>query len=90
MPQPGEQAAPFCIRVQVTPLLVPSLAVVAVNCCVLFSATLGVAGDTVTEMGEIVIEALAVTMLSATDVAISNNILFLDPGGNEGGDAGAV
>jgi hypothetical protein len=37
-----------------------------------------------------VMETLALTMLSATDVATSNNVPFLDPLGNEGGDAGAV
>ena len=46
VPQPGEQAVPPCVNVQVTPLLLGSFATVAVNCCVPFIATLTVAGVT--------------------------------------------
>lgn len=46
VPQAGEHAAPFCIKVQVTPRLVPSFVTVAVNCCVLARATLTDPGDT--------------------------------------------
>ena len=90
VPQPGEQAVPFCISVQLTPRLAPSLDVVAVNCCVALSAMLGKAGDTETEMGETVISAVALTMLSAVEVAINNTFPFLDRTGNEGGVAGAM
>ncbi len=50
VPQVGEHAAPFCVKIQVTPLLVPSFVTVPVICCAAFNVTLDEDGDTATEM----------------------------------------
>ena len=87
MPQPGEQVAPFCVNVHVTPLLVPSF-VVAVNCCVAFTATLAELGDTATEIGTSIMEALVLARVFFAEVAAKVNPPF-SPGGI-GEVAGAV
>ncbi len=73
VPQPGEQAAPFCVNVQVTPapvpLFDPSLVTVAENCGAAFTTTLAEAGDMDTEMGRIVIAARLSAPLLALEVA---------------------
>ena len=58
MPHPGEHATPFCVRLQLTPLLVPSFVTVAVNGCAALKATLATGGATDTEMGRIVMPTL--------------------------------
>jgi len=91
LPQPGEQGAPFCVNVQVTPLLVPSLVTVAVNGWVAFNVTLAEADVTDTEMGETVMEVLVLTMLSITEVATNNTrTMARQDAGQEGGVAAAV
>jgi hypothetical protein len=90
VPQPGEHAVPFCVNVQVTPLFVPSFVTVAVNCWVAFTATLAEVGDTDTEMGKSAIEARALAMVSATEVAINTTWPSVARAGIEGGVAGAI
>jgi hypothetical protein len=68
VPQAGEHAAPSWVRVQLTPLLVPSFTTVALNCCVSFSATLAEVGDKDTEVGRIDSCALPNALL-VTEVA---------------------
>ena len=85
MPQPGEQAAPFCVNDQVTPLLLPSFVTVAVNCCMAFTATLTEVGDTDTEMGKSVMEALVLASVFVTDVAINDNWPLADGNGEVAG-----
>src|SRR5437763_6783134 len=52
VPHPGEQAAPPCVSVHVTPVLgVP--VTVAINACVCPTGTLATVGDTVTVMGRV-------------------------------------
>ena len=60
VPQPGEQATPFCVNVQVTPLLVGSYVTVAVNRVEAFNETPAEGGETETEGDTRVIRALAV------------------------------
>jgi hypothetical protein len=69
VPQPGEQETPFCVRLQVTPVLVPSFATVAVSCCFAFNATLTGVGDTETVIGRIVTDARLNAVVSVTEVA---------------------
>jgi hypothetical protein len=72
VPQSGEQATPFWVRVQVTPLLVTSFVMVAVNCGVLATTTL-VAELGVTEMeitGTVTV-AEAFFVGSSTEAAMS-------------------
>jgi hypothetical protein len=91
LPQPGEQGAPFCVKVQLTPLLVPSLATVAVNGWVAFNATLAEADDTDTEMGATSMEVLLLTMLSVTEIATNDTrTMFWQDPGQRGGVADAV
>ena len=72
VPHVGEQFDPFCIGDQETPLLLASLETVAVNCCVVPSKTLAVAGDIETEMGGVTVTVAAADFVeSATDVAVS-------------------
>lgn len=52
VPQLAGQAAPFCARLQVTPLFAESFATVAVNCWVVFVATVAEVGETETESEE--------------------------------------
>jgi hypothetical protein len=72
VPQPGEQAAPFWVRLQVTPLLVPSFVTVGKNCCVAVSATLAEAGDKLTVIGRSVIDARPRAALFVTEAACRN------------------
>lgn len=72
-PQPGEQAAPFCVSVQVTPLLGKSSCKWAEKSCVELVGTLAEVGDTVMEIdgtAAIVIVPDADFEVSATDVAV--------------------
>jgi len=69
VPQAGAQAAPFCVRVQVTPLLVASFVTVAVNCWFFVKATLAEDGDTETVMGRMVMGARPKAPLLVTEVA---------------------
>jgi hypothetical protein len=74
LPQPGEQATPFSVRLQLTPLLAPSFLTVAVNCCVLFRATLAEPGDTDTEMAGRLRLAVAEALVFVTEVATMNRL----------------
>ena len=69
VPQLGEHGVPFTVTVQVTPLFVPSLLTVAVNCWAALIATLAEGGDTNKEMGSIFMEAFPVAALLVTDAA---------------------
>ena len=69
VPHAGEQLTPFSASVQFTPLLVPSLVTVGVNCCIAFTATLADVGETATEMGRIRIDARPKATLFVTEVA---------------------
>ena len=81
---------PVCIKVQATPLLVPSFVTVAVNCWGAFTATLAEVGDTATEIGRSIMEALALAIVFIVEVATNNNWRLMAADGNEGGVAGAV
>ena len=70
VPQPGEQLVPPCVSVQFTPLLLESLATVAVNACVPPSGIVALAGARDTEMAVIVMETEAVTVLSVAEAAV--------------------
>lgn len=72
VPQPGAQDTPFCVRLQLTPLLVPSFFTVAVNCCVPFRATLAEPGETDTEIWGRVSPAVAEALVFVTDVATTD------------------
>lgn len=72
VPHPGEQAAPFCVRVHVSPLPVASLVTVAANCCVALTTTLTEGTDRDTEMGGNVMPARSKAMPSATEFAWRN------------------
>jgi hypothetical protein len=69
VPQLGEQATPFSVRLQLTPLLVPSFFTVAENRCVPFRATLAEPGDTDTEMAGRLRLAVAEALVFVTEVA---------------------
>jgi hypothetical protein len=72
VPQAGEQFVPPCVKDQETPPLLASLEMVAVNCCVVPTKTLAVAGETETEMGGVTVSvAVADFVESATDDAVS-------------------
>lgn len=75
VPQPGEQATPFCVRLQVTPLLVASFVTAAVTCCVALNATLAEVGDNDTEMGKTLMPALPEALEFVAEVATINNVL---------------
>ncbi|HWX38534.1 MAG TPA: hypothetical protein VNY09_04780 [Candidatus Sulfotelmatobacter sp.] len=87
LPHPGEQAIPFCFKVQVTPPPAPpfdpSLVTVAVNDCVALAATLAEVGETDTEMGRIVMLAVALARVLVREVAIAATV-------PKGGFTGAV
>jgi hypothetical protein len=71
VPHAGEQLVPPCVKDHETPPLLASLETVAVNCCVVPSKTLAVAGETETEMGGVTVTvALADFVESATDAAV--------------------
>jgi hypothetical protein len=73
MPQSGEQAAPFCSKVQVTPApappFAPSFITVAVSGCVAFTTTVAEGGATEIEMRRINIGAVAFAPAFVTEVA---------------------
>src|SRR2546430_17563365 len=70
-PQPGEHSVPPCVSVQFTPLLLGSFVTVAVNCCVAFTATFSVGGETETAMGGVTVTvAVADFVVSATEIAL--------------------
>ena len=90
VPHPGAQATPFCVSVQVTPLLVPSFVTVAVNGCVAFTTTLAEVSDNDTEIGNTVIEAMPAAPVFVTDVPMSKMTRENDARGNGYGVGGAV
>jgi len=57
--------------VQLTPRLCASKVTVAVNCCVPFTTTLAVVGETDTETGVMMTVAEAVLVGSVTEVAVT-------------------
>ena len=72
VPQLGEHGVPLCVSVQFTPLLLASFATVAVNCCVAFTLTFAVAGETETPMGGVTVTVPAASfVVSATEVAVT-------------------
>src|SRR5439155_267330 len=71
VPQPGEQGVPLCVSVQFTPLLLGSFVTVAVNCCVAFTVTFAVGGETEAAMGGMTVTvAVADFVVSATEIAL--------------------
>jgi hypothetical protein len=84
VPQPGEHAAPPCVRVQVTPRLRASLPTVAVKFCVPFTGTLAVPGETATAIAGTVIVAELDLVVSTTEVATMMTVRLA------AGGAGAV
>src|SRR2546430_11037291 len=71
VPQPGEHNVPLCVSVQFTPLLLGSFVTVAVNCCVPFTATFAVAGETDAALkGTTLTVAVADFVVSATEIAL--------------------
>ena len=72
VPHPGEHGIPLCVSVQFTPLLLASFATVAVNCCVAFTLTLALDGETVTPIGGATVTVAAANfVVSATEVAVT-------------------
>jgi hypothetical protein len=88
VPQPGEQATPFCVNVQVTPLLVASYITVAVNKLEAFNETPAVGGETETEICTRPIRALAA--YPPLLVATKKMEVKRAPDGNWYGVSGAV
>ncbi|OLE16984.1 MAG: hypothetical protein AUG83_00900 [Acidobacteria bacterium 13_1_20CM_4_57_11] len=71
VPQLGEHGVPLCVRVQFTPLLLGSFVTVAVNCCVAFTVTFAVGGETEAAMGGMTVTvAVADFVVSATEIAL--------------------
>ncbi len=70
VPQLEEQAVPFCVRLQVTPLFATSFITEAVNCCVPFTATFAEAGEIETPTPWTAIVTEAELFVSATEVAV--------------------
>jgi len=86
VPQAGEHEVPFWVSFQVTPPLLGSLATVAVNCCVVLSATLAEAGATDTEIGAVTVTVADIDFVgSDTEVAVTVTVRLL-----AGGVDGAV
>ena len=72
VPHPGEHGIPLCVSVQFTPLLLGSFVTVAVNCCVAFTLTLALDGETVTPIGGATETVAAANfVVSATEVAVT-------------------
>jgi len=71
VPQAGEHAAPFCVRFQVTPLLLTSFETAAVKLCVPFTGTFANVGEIETDTPWTVITAEADWVESTTEVAVS-------------------
>ena len=77
VPQPGEHGVPLCDSVHFTPLLLGSFVTVAVNCCVAFTLTFAVPGETDTPTAAITATvAVAETVVLATDVATTVTLGF--------------
>jgi len=71
VPQLGEHGVPPCVRVQLTPLLLGSFVTAAVNCCVVFTVTFAVGGETETAMGGMTVTvAVADFVVSATEIVL--------------------
>lgn len=85
VPHVVEQAAPFCVRAQVTPALAGSLLTVAVNGWVVPPGSNALMGATETVIASTVTVAEAEAELSATEVAATLRVRLLG-----GGVAGAV
>ena len=81
----GKQAAPFCVKVHVTPALAGSFETVAAKFIVCEKSSVADEGDTLTEMAGTVIVAEAVFVESAAEVAVIVTPRLLD-----GAVAGAV
>ena len=77
VPHAGEHAVPFCVSVQVMLPLLGSSAAVPVNCCLAFTLTFAVVGDTETEMAGTVTVAAMDFVESATDVAVTVTVRAL-------------
>ncbi len=75
LPQVDEQRFPFCVSFQLTPLLLTSLATVAVNWAVRPAGTFAEVGETVTEIACTVMVAKTDSFRSATDVAVSVTVM---------------
>jgi hypothetical protein len=71
VPQVGEHAVPFWVRVHVTPALLLSLLTVAVNCSVVLICKLAVVGETEIVMAGTLIVAAIDLVGSATEVAVT-------------------
>ena len=72
VPHPGEHGIPLCVSVQFTPLFLGSFVTVAVNCCVAFTLTLALDGETVTPIGGATVTVAAANfVVSATEVAVT-------------------
>jgi len=88
VPQPGEHAIPFCVKVHVTPApappLAPSFVTVAVSGSVVFTATLAELGETDTEMARIFILAVAFAPVLVMEVATTATMTPSPAGGFTG------
>jgi hypothetical protein len=86
VPHAGEQAAPFCVSVQLTPALVVSLATVAVKSCVELMGMIPLGGEIADTLiaGTVTVAEVAL-VVSDTDVAVTVTVRSL-----AGGVAGAV
>jgi hypothetical protein len=71
VPQPGEHAFPFCVRVQLTPLPEPSLLTVGVKYAVALMTKLAEVGTMDTVIAGTVILAACDFVVSDIDVAVS-------------------
>jgi hypothetical protein len=79
VPHPGEQLVPFCVSVQVTPALVASLLIVAVNCCVALTGMIPLFGETAeTAIAGTVTVADEDLVESETDVAVTATVKSVD------------
>lgn len=70
VPQAGEQAVEFCVKVQFTPAAAGSFATVAVNGSDTFRGIRALVGDSVTVMAGTVIRAAPLTLVLKTDTAV--------------------
>jgi hypothetical protein len=77
VPQLGEQFAPPCVSVQLTPLLLASLLTVAVKACVPCTGTVTLGGVTATVSAGTVIVAVAVLLPSVTEAAVIVTVRLL-------------
>jgi len=75
VPQLAEQAAPFCVRLQVTPLPRTSFETVAVNCSVKPAGTFAEVGEIETAIACTTIVAKTDWVVSAAEVAVSVTVM---------------